>query len=135
MLTITEEKLYERMRDAQKTANQQGREPIIAVDFDGTLCENSYPEIGGMNDELVEALCLFRDAGARLILWTNRCGERLNDAVRACGACGLEFDAVNENLPEMIELFGNNCRKIFADIYIDDKALHVEAGVRGSESP
>lgn len=29
---------------------------IIAVDFDGTLCENKWPEIGAANEELIEYL-------------------------------------------------------------------------------
>ena len=36
---------------------------------------------------------------------------------------GLKFDAVNENLPEMIKLFGSDSRKVFADYYLDDKNL------------
>ena len=34
---------------------------------------------------------------------------------------GLEFDAVNDNLEEMKQIYGNNPRKIYADWYIDDK--------------
>jgi hypothetical protein len=44
----------------------------------------------------------------------------LDEAVRFCNGFGLEFDAVNENLPEIIEKFGGDCRKIFANRYIDD---------------
>ena len=43
----------------------------------------------------------------------------------ACAEQGLIFDAVNENLPDMIEKFGGDSRKIFADVYIDDKALRI----------
>lgn len=124
----TQSELYERMHRAQKVAAYVDREPIIAVDFDGTLCEGTYPGIGEMNDDLIEALRLFQDAGARLILWTNRCGARLDDAVLACELHGLEFDAVNANLPEMIRFFGSDTRKIFADIYIDDRAMCIRAG-------
>lgn len=120
--------LYERMRKAQKAAAHVVREPIIAVDFDGTLCEAAYPGIGEMNDDLIEALRLFQDAGARVILWTNRCGARLDDAVLACEMRGLEFDAVNANLPGMVRFFGSDTRKIFADIYIDDRAMCIKAG-------
>ena len=35
----------------------------------------------------------------------------------------LTFDAVNDNLPEIIEMYGNNSRKITCDYYIDDKAI------------
>lgn len=32
------------------------KQNIIAVDFDGTLCENKWPEIGMPNEELIEYL-------------------------------------------------------------------------------
>ena len=54
-----------------------------------------------------------------------RRGKDLEIAVDACAKQGLIFDAVNENLPDMIEKFGGDSRKIFADIYIDDKALRI----------
>ena len=53
-----------------------------------------------------------------------RAGELLEAAVIYCRAMGLEFDAVNDNLPDLIELYGNNSRKISADIYIDDRAIN-----------
>ena len=65
-----------------------------------------------------------RTAGARLILWTNREGDLLEEAVEWCKAHGLTFDTVNANLPELIDLYKNDCRKINADIYIDDKAVN-----------
>lgn len=49
----------------------------------------------------------------------------LEVAINACAEQGLIFDAVNENLPDMIEKFGGDSRKIFADVYIDDKALRI----------
>jgi hypothetical protein len=39
----------------------------------------------------------------------------LEEAVSWCRSYDLEFDAVNENLSEMVEFFGNDSRKIFAD--------------------
>ena len=44
-------------------------------------------------------------------------------AVEWCGNLGLEFDAINDNLPEIIERYGCNSRKISCDFYIDDKAI------------
>jgi hypothetical protein len=94
---------------------------VIAVDFDGTLCSNKWPEIGEPNTKLIEELIRYRLQGNKLILWTCRCGERLEEAIRWCKYYGLEFDSVNDNLPELVKLFGNNCRKVNADKYIDDK--------------
>ncbi len=95
---------------------------IIAVDFDGTLCEDCYPNIGEANIRLILALQSRQEMGDRLILWTCRAGEYLEAAVEWCGDYGLYFDAVNDNVPEVLERWGNNSRKVTADLYIDDKA-------------
>lgn len=107
---------------------------ILAVDFDGTLCEDKFPEIGASNSCLISALInLKRDKqdSVKLILWTcrdNNTPERhLDRAVAFCKEQGLEFDAVNENLPEVKALFGNNdTRKVYADKYLDDKNLSIK---------
>ncbi len=97
---------------------------VIAVDFDGTLCKQAWPEIGEENKILIEYLKEQQAAGARLILWTNREGDLLEEAVEWCKAHGLTFDTVNANLPELTDLSTHDCRKINADIYIDDKAVN-----------
>ena len=95
---------------------------IIAVDFDGTLCENKYPEIGEPNTMLLNYLIKRREAGDKVILWTCRVDEKLQAAVEWCKDKGLVFDTVNENLPELIKAFNNDTRKIYADVYLDDRA-------------
>ena len=107
------------------------RAPIIAVDFDGTLCENEWPGIGATKWETVQALIAARAAGARLVLWTNRVGARLTEAVEWARNRELEFDAVNENLPEIKAAFVTDCRKVYADIYLDDHAAQPSAAVLG----
>ena len=97
---------------------------IYAVDFDGTLCEAMFPEIGAPNMALINYLIKRRKQGNKVILWTCRVGEWLQKAVNWCKEKDLEFDAVNTNIPEMIEYFGNDPRKVFADVYIDDKAVN-----------
>lgn len=93
---------------------------IIAVDFDGTLCENKYPNIGAMNTYLIDLLKKRQKVGDKIILWTCRVGKKLQEAIDKCKEHGLIFDAVNENIPEIIKSFGSDTRKIFADEYIDD---------------
>ena len=68
-------------------------------------------------------LKLQRSSGNKLILWTCRAGDALDKAVSWCRDQQLEFDAVNDNLPEIIEKYGTNSRKITCDCYIDDKAM------------
>ena len=100
---------------------------IIAVDFDGTLCFSKWPELGEPNLPLIKYLKAWRSQGNKLILWTCRAGEALDLAVSWCREQDLEFDAVNDNLPEVIELYGNNSRKITCDYYIDDRAKPPES--------
>ena len=103
------------------------RPRIIAVDFDGCLCENAWPEIGAPRQAVIDALLERKKVGVKIILWTCRVGERLDAAVKWCADRGITFDAINANLPENIESFGNDCRKVFADEYWDDKAVVVRS--------
>jgi len=72
----------------------------IAVDFDGTLVENEYPDIGKPKLFAFETLKALQEKGFRLILWTVRSGKELDDAVAFCRSNGIEFYAVNRNYPE-----------------------------------
>ena len=101
---------------------------IYAVDFDGTLSFGRFPGVGDPNDNLFRFLKAEKERGARLILNTCRTGDDLAVAVEYCRDHGLEFEFVNENLPELIELYGGDTRKINADFYIDDKAVNPIAG-------
>ena len=94
----------------------------IAVDFDGTIVEHMYPEIGKEKLFAFQTLKELEKKGARLILWTFRTGKELEEAVEYCRKNGIEFYAVNKNYPEEI-LDESVSRKIDADIYIDDKNI------------
>jgi len=95
---------------------------IIAIDFDGTIVEDAYPDIGSAKIFAIETLKELNKDGHRLILWTYRNGERLQEAVDFCSKKGIEFYAVNKNYPE--ENFeGKVSRKINADIFIDDRNI------------
>lgn len=95
---------------------------IIAVDFDGTLCENKWPEIGEPNKEVISYLKEQKEAGTKIILWTCRTGKLLDAAVLWCDKYHqLQFDMVNRNIQEAVKEFGEDTRKVFADEYIDDK--------------
>jgi len=94
----------------------------IAVDFDGTIVEHEYPEIGKEKLFAFQTLKELEKLGARLILWTFRAGKELDEAVEFCKKNGLEFYAVNKNYPE--EIFDESIsRKIDADIFIDDRNI------------
>lgn len=103
---------------------EQGK--TIAVDFDGTIVTDKFPEIGEPNFDLVNWLNSYRSNGGKLILWTSRnnlCNNDLDKAVAFCSSIGLEFDAINENLKENQIKWGGDTRKVLADYYLDDKAV------------
>lgn len=100
----------------------------IAIDFDGCLCSDRYPAIGAPYWGVIGSAIWEQMAGAKLILWTCREGDDLQAAVDACSSWGLQFDAINENLPERIAYYGNDCRKIGADEYWDDRVRRVQEG-------
>lgn len=95
---------------------------IIAVDFDGTIVEHRYPFIGRVRPFAFETLEALQGKGHRLILWSHRSGQKLEEAVKFCRSHGIEFYAINKNFPEEI-WEGTDSRKILADIYIDDRNL------------
>lgn len=98
---------------------------IIAVDFDGTLCDSKYPELGEPIWPVINAVLREQKNGAQIILWTCRCGTELDAAVEWCEEHGITFDAVNDNLVKLKLAFGNNTRKIAASEYWDDRAVNV----------
>lgn len=93
---------------------------IIAVDFDGTIVEHKYPEIGKEIPFAITTLKMLIEQKHRLILWTVRKGELLQEAVDWCKERGVEFYAVNKNFPEEEVETGGGYSKISAEIFIDD---------------
>jgi hypothetical protein len=97
---------------------------IIGVDFDGTIVEDKFPEIGAEIPFATDTLKMLIKDHHRVILWTVREGKYLEDAVNWCREHGVEFYAVNRDYPE--ETVKNNqffSRKIKADVWIDDRNL------------
>jgi hypothetical protein len=100
---------------------------ILAIDFDATIVTDRFPEIGEPLFFAVESLLKMKENGYQLILWTCRedSTERkyLTEAVEFCRSLGIEFDAVNENVPNHPFAHLGIGRKVYADYYIDDKAM------------
>jgi len=96
---------------------------IIAVDFDGTIVAHRYPAIGPEIPFAVDTLKLLARERHKLILWTVREGDLLNEAVEFCRNRGLEFYAVNSNYPEEKPSHSGYSRKLKADLFIDDRNL------------
>lgn len=94
---------------------------IAAVDFDGLLVENKFPEIGEIRQPIFDEVLHLQLQGWKIILWTCRTDKMLEDACDFCKKHGLFPDAVNENIKEVQEYFGGDTRKVFANIYLDDR--------------
>jgi|MGYP003446564391 hypothetical protein len=94
----------------------------IAIDFDGTIVEHAYPEIGKPIPFAIETLKQLIKDGHQLILWTVREGDLLNDAVNYCRERGVEFYAINADMPDNIA-DNLRSRKLSVDLFIDDRNL------------
>lgn len=96
---------------------------IIAVDFDGTIVEHKYPRIGAEIPFAIDTLKKLQEERHRIILWTVREGDLLDEAIEYCRKRGLEFYAVNKDFPEEMPNDNKYSRKLKADIFIDDRNL------------
>ena len=109
---------------------------IVAVDFDGVLCRDEFPGIGEPNYEVVSTVREIIDAGHEVVLWTSRADDRLVEAVRWCEDRGLRFCAVNDNAPSNRARYEkehpNGTRKVYADVYLDDKSVEFRSLVDGN---
>lgn len=95
---------------------------IIAVDFDGTIVEHKYPKIGKEIPFAIATLKKLQQDGHKLILWTVRENDLLDEAVEFCRQRGVEFFAVNSNYPdENVDASAIRSRKLKADMFIDDR--------------
>jgi len=92
----------------------------IAVDFDGTIVEHKYPDIGEEMHFAFQTLKALQEQRHQLILWTFRSGKALEEAVEYCRDNGIEFYAVNKSYPEEEFDEKQSSRKIQADVFIDD---------------
>ena len=94
----------------------------IAVDFDGTIVEHRYPEIGKERPFATATLRKLIEDGHRLILWSVREGELLEQAVEWCKKRGVVFYAVNRDFEEDTpERNTSYSRKLKVQMFIDDR--------------
>lgn len=96
---------------------------VIAVDFDGTIVEHEYPNIGEPIPFAIDVLKKLQEEGHILLLWSVREGDLLRAAVDYCEQNGLRFYAANKNFPGEELNNDDTPRKLNADIFIDDRNI------------
>lgn len=92
---------------------------IIAVDFDGTMVEHIFPQIGQPVPGAVHWVQTWIANGAKIILWTVRSGHYLEQAVEYMYKNGIELYGINKN-PQQYHF--SSSPKAYAAIYVDDAA-------------
>ena len=97
------------------------RSKIIAIDFDGTIVEHKFPEVGPLVPGAIATLRRIQDAGHRTILWTCRTGGNLRDAVSLLERHNIRLHGVNAN--QWDDEYGTGGIKAWAHMYIDDMAF------------
>lgn len=92
----------------------------IAVDFDGTIVEHQYPNVGPAVPDAIYWLRQWEALGAKLILWTMRSDKELSEAIAFLGNNQLSFYGINNN-PDQASW--STSPKAYAHLYIDDAAF------------
>lgn len=99
---------------------------ILAIDFDGTIVKDNFPAIGPLRTRAKETINQLHGEGYYIIIWTCRTSDRGVLAEQFLIENGIKFDKINESCPANVEKYsGLDTRKVYADLYIDDKGLTV----------
>lgn len=105
---------------------------FFGIDFDGTMVEHKYPVMGKPLEDAVDVVHELMEAGHKIILYTMRSGERLQEAVDYLEEEGIELYGINENKTQK---YWTESPKIFCHIYIDDAALGCPTQILGMSRP
>ena len=112
----------------KKTYKDNAKYPIIAIDFDDTICMNGYPDPykGTIHVGAKENINFLHDIGCKIVIWTSRedhngHGNPLSMARNWLVDNGIKFDAINESIEFCPYPYSS--RKIYAHLYIDDKGF------------
>jgi len=100
---------------------KQPQDFVVAIDFDGTIVEDNYPEIGKLLPQAKESIQEIKELGTTIVIWTCRMDDKAEQAKEFLTKNEIPFDYFNENTDERKRFYGNDSRKISADIYIDDR--------------
>jgi adenylylsulfate kinase len=99
---------------------------IVAIDFDGVIAQ--YDGYKGDDHFLPpkpwakEAIDVLRAHGIKVIIWTCRNNEaQLKEYL---DKFGIGYDAINADVHPEIKSPDQISRKVLADVYVDDRAVH-----------
>jgi len=92
----------------------------ICVDFDGTMVDHQFPNVGWAVPGAVDWVKTFQRSGGNIILWTMRSGNTLAEAVEYMEDNGIDLFGVNENPSQA---GWSQSPKAYGHMYIDDAAV------------
>ena len=93
---------------------------VIAIDFDGTIVEDTYPRIGVLKPKAREVINELVSQGHDVIIWSCRLGSEIEEFLYNQD---IHFTTINANTSYLMDKWGNDPRKVGADVYIDDKNI------------
>jgi len=101
---------------------------ILAIDFDLTIVNSHpFPKIQSLRKGAKKYINKLYDEGYYIIIWTCRTDNEVwpdeANAVNYLKENGIKFHAINTNHSALKKCFGNDCRKVASDLYVDDKGL------------
>jgi len=96
---------------------------ILGIDFDHTICNSSFPELGPEMDDAGDTIRKLVEEGYGVVINTCRSNEALGMAIGYLRRRNIPYHYINCNFPHLIELYNSDTRKVSADVYIDDKNL------------
>lgn len=99
------------------------RRLTLAIDFDGTIVEESWPDIGAIKPGAKEVINQLVEDGHYIIIWTMRHGKYRYEAEHFLWMNQISFHKINENHPASFIEYETDTRKVGADIFIDDKNI------------
>lgn len=104
------------------------KRPIIAIDFDDTIVENAFPNIGTLKPGAKIVINSLYNQGCEVLIWTCRSTDEQygeNASIFAVKKFlddnGIKYTAINTN-SSIINF--RSFPKIYADVYIDDRGIN-----------
>ena len=92
---------------------------IFAIDFDGTIVEHEFPDIGPEKPYALETMRSLQKVGHKIIIWTCRTDVALDAMEAWLKKQNFTPDAINKNINNLDYAFP----KVYADVYLDDRSF------------